>query len=259
MKLDANVTVKSILIIGVQDFEDDGTQPFDVKIGPCKSADPRFDFNWQSQLASGWNQDYPFAVVATVQPEITAMKGQTVTLQGRYLQRVATVCVEGVEVSQKPEFRVSIAMPGATGAILRNEIELTSPHAIAWYKRVIGKPYHRPVLFGSKACSTGFSVSVPGRRRALAAVAASTSSVGSPNTSMPVRNASSALISQRPNRTVVIRAEGSFMFGDLEFKYQKLQGIPTQPLLGQVAHLHTHFRCKAFCRKALCFRFRRLG
>ena len=32
------------------------------------------------------------------------------------------------------------------------------------------------------------------------------------------------------------------MFGDLEFKYQKLQGIPTQPLLGQVAHLHTHFR-----------------
>ena len=255
MKLDANGTEKSIEIIGVQDFDDDGTQPFDVKIGPCRSSDPRFDFNWQSKLASGWNQDYPFALVSTVQPEITSMTGQMVTLQGRHLQRVATVCVEGVEVSQKPELRVSIAMPGVTGAILQNEIELTSPHAIAWYNRVIGKPYRRPLFFGSKACPTELPASVRRRRRALAG---STSSAGSPNTSMPVRNASVNLISPTRNRTVVIRAEGSFQYGNLEFKYKKLQRISTQPLLGQVAHLHAHFRCKAFCKhSAVLYRFRR--
>ena len=234
----ANVTQKSIEIIGVQDFVDDGTQPFDVQIGPCQSADARFNFDWIRQIASGWNEDYPFAVVSNVQPEITAMTGQMVTLHGRHLPRAATVCVEGIEVSQKPEFRVSIAMPGVTGAILQNEIELTSPHAIAWYNRVIGKPYRPPFFSGSKACSTGLPASVRTRRRALAG---STSNAGSPNTSMPVRNASFNLISPTRNRTVVIRAEGSFEYGNLEFKYKKLQRISTQPLLGQVALLHSHF------------------
>jgi hypothetical protein len=252
VKFGANVTAKSIEIIGVQDFVDDGTQPFDVKIGPCESADARFNFDWQRHIASGWNQDYPFAVVSTVQPEITSMTGQMVTLQGRHLQHVTTVCVEGVEVSQKPEFRVSIAMPGVTGAILQTELELTSPHAIAWYNRVIGKPYRPPFFSGSKACSTGSPASVRTRRRALAG---STSNAGSPNTSMPVRNAPFNVISPTPNRTVVVRAEGSFEYGNLEFKYRKLQRISTQPLLGQVAHLHAHLRCKAFCSTVL-LRFR---
>jgi hypothetical protein len=75
---------------------------------------------------------------------------------------------------------------------------------------------------------------------------------------MPVRNASFNLISPTRNRTVVIRAEGSFEYGNLEFKYKKLQRISTQPLLGQVTHLHAHFRRKAFCKhSAVLYRFRR--
>jgi hypothetical protein len=242
IKFYPNVTEKSIKVLGVLDFVDDGPQPFDVQIGPCSSSDPRFDFSWKSPkspaIASGWNEDYPYAAVSTVQPEISSMIGQMVTLQGRHLQRVTSVCVEGVEVSQSPEFRVSISMPGVTGAIVQNEIELTSSHFEAWFNRVTGKPYRPPNFSGSKACSALLSGSFTGRRRAPTA---SNSSVGSPNASMPVLNYGSVNSSSptpKPNRTVIIRAEGSFKYGNLEFTYKKLQRISTQPLLGQVAHLH---------------------
>jgi hypothetical protein len=36
------------------DFEDDGPQKFTVKVGPCKSTDPRFNFkSWGGPTASG--------------------------------------------------------------------------------------------------------------------------------------------------------------------------------------------------------------
>ena len=60
---------QQVRVIGVKDFVDDGDQRFRVVVGPCKSADVRFDNigdNLQSS-ATFTNLDVPFPLIERVE------------------------------------------------------------------------------------------------------------------------------------------------------------------------------------------------
>jgi hypothetical protein len=114
-------------------------------------------------VASSWNEDYPFAKIDTIKPDVSSMLGEMAVIRGRRLDRVSSVCVHGIDVSQEPKFRASIVERTPAGVSLQNEIELTSPDAVRWFKDVIGNATGIP--FRPKDTSSGCAAPSGTRRR----------------------------------------------------------------------------------------------
>jgi hypothetical protein len=174
MRFKAGQREQSVTMIGYQDFDDDGDGLIKVGIGPCKSTDPLFDFaTVNSEMASTWNEDYPFAKIDTIKPSASSMLGEMVAIRGRYLDRVARVCVAGIDVSQEPDFRASVIERNEAGVAIQDEVELTSPEALRWFADITGNatgiPIRRNVTSSRCAQSLGSS---PRRRQVPSAVGA---------------------------------------------------------------------------------------
>jgi hypothetical protein len=179
MRLEAGQREQSTTVIGFQDFVDDGDSQVSVGIGPCKSNDPRFNFaTVHTAMASTWNEDFPFATIDAIEPHTSSMLGEMVVVQGSHLDRVSRVCVKGIDVSQGPDFRVSVVELNEAGVKIQDEIELTSPGALIWFERVTrnatdatGIPL-RPNVTSNNCAKSGASSS---RRETPSAVGASMS------------------------------------------------------------------------------------
>jgi hypothetical protein len=176
MRLEAGQREQSTTVIGVQDFVDDGDTQVSVGIGPCKSNDPRFNFaTVHTAMASTWNEDFPFATIDAIEPHTSSMLGEMVVVRGTHLDRVSRVCVNGIDVSQGPDFRVSVVELNEAGVKIQDEIELTSPGALHWFKRVTGNATWIPLRRNVTSDNCAQSSASSRRREASSAVGASMS------------------------------------------------------------------------------------
>jgi hypothetical protein len=219
--LGADKSSRSVDVVGVADFVDDGPQRFDVSLGPCESADRRFKFGFSMIVASGWNEDYPYPQVTSITPAVSAMIGEAVTLTGKHLHHETQVCVNGLDVSEKPTFRVSLAAPSENGLLVQREIELKSDHAILWFETVTGSKYR----YAAKSSCAPMNIAQPSRRRQGADTLASTAEV-EPRAAGNA-SATNGTVSRNRNQTGVVLKSGTLTIGNVQFNYTELAPVPT--------------------------------
>jgi hypothetical protein len=247
-------TNQTVAVRGVPDLLDDGAQQFAISVGPCKSSDTRFNFDGvRERVASGWNEDHGFPLVEEIEPTQSAMLGESITIQGRNLNPQTGVCVNGIYVSGRPDYRVSLAIASPSGDATAFEVTLRSAAAVQWFENVSGTEY-RP--YAPKACPQlavrrRVSVRVAGGRVSTATATANTGATNQAanalarsaakgvdiksvrfgvidGTNGPTDNASSYSTDGSG-----LDIPGTLIVADLEFDVTAVSSMPTEPLLNQ--------------------------
>jgi hypothetical protein len=261
---------QTVRLSGVPDLLDDGAQQFAVSVGPCTSIDARFNFGWvRARVASGWNEDHRFPLVESIEPTQSALLGESITIQGRNLNRETSVCVNGTHVSGPPDYRVSLTIVTPSGDATAFEVTLRSPAAAQWFQNVSGAEY-RP--YAPRACPQLAerrrpSVRVTSIASAPATAAANTGvsnnaaaaaaakgidiksirvgvldTTGGPTASMPSLSTDFA-------DATALHIPGTLAVAGSEFNFTAVSRSPTEPLRDQARAQLPDSHCEVFdCR-----------
>jgi hypothetical protein len=242
-------TNQTVVVSGVPDILDDGTQQFAISVGPCKSIDPRFHFDGvRETVASGWNEDHGFPLVEEIEPTQSAMLGESITIHGRHLTPETNVCVNGISVSGRPDYRVSLTIVSPSGDATAFEVTLRNPAAMHWFQNVSGTEYR---LYAPRACPQPFARRRPSVRLASAAAATAASNRGALNNALAasaakgvdIKSVRFAVIDLTKglaenasfSSTVAsgLDIPGTLVVADLELDFIAVSSMPTEPLLNQ--------------------------